>query len=266
MDEVRIDKWLWAARFFKTRGLAATAVLGGKVHVNGERVKASKHVRSGDVVEVTKGTERWTVTVTALADKRGPAAVAQGLYTEAPESQGKREQQALERRLARTPGDDRGERPTKQARRRLDALRRGQRRSGLGRLTPAACRSAGSRTRSGLGVPAASSSSPCCECARAGRSACRPPPPSTAVPLPRPRRDASSQRRRARRPVRRPSYRAPGRAERGSCRPRAACATGTPSSRDRKLRHRACPGNARDENRAGAARRTAESRRTRSAA
>lgn len=127
MDEVRIDKWLWAARFFKTRGLASTAVLGGKVHLNGERVKASKHVTTGDTVEVTKGMERWTVTVTALADKRGSAAVAQTLYTETTDSRAKREQQALERRLARAPGDDLGTRPTKQARRRLDALRRGRR-------------------------------------------------------------------------------------------------------------------------------------------
>src|SRR6185503_11750119 len=106
MDEVRIDKWLWAARFFKTRGLASTAVLGGRVHVNGDRVKASKHVATGDTVEVTKGTERWTVTVAALADKRGSAAVAQTLYTETADSRAKREQQSLERRLARAPGDD----------------------------------------------------------------------------------------------------------------------------------------------------------------
>ena len=129
MDEVRIDKWLWAARFFKTRGLASTAVLGGRVHVNGDRVKASKHVATGDTVEVTKGTERWTVIVTELADKRGSAAVAQTLYTETADSRAKREQQSLERRLARAPGDDLGSRPTKQARRRLEALRRGQRRS-----------------------------------------------------------------------------------------------------------------------------------------
>jgi ribosome-associated heat shock protein Hsp15 len=128
MNEVRIDKWLWAARFFKTRSLASTAVLGGRVHLNGERVKASKHVTAGDTVEVTKGMERWTVTVTALADKRGSAAVARTLYTETADSRAKREQQALERRLARAPGDDLGTRPTKQARRRLDALRRGRRR------------------------------------------------------------------------------------------------------------------------------------------
>ena len=127
MEQVRIDKWLWAARFFKTRGAAATAVLGGRVHVNAERVKPSKLIRPGDTVEVTKGTERWTLRVAQLAQRRGPAAVAQTLYTESQESRAAREQQALQRRLARTPGDDLGARPTKQARRRLDALRRGRR-------------------------------------------------------------------------------------------------------------------------------------------
>jgi len=129
VDAVRIDKWLWAARFFKTRGLAASAVVGGKVHVNGERVKSAKIVHVGDVVEITRGASRWTVTVTGLADKRGSAAAAQGLYEESAASRARREQHALERRFARAPGDDLGERPTKQARRRLDALRRGQRRA-----------------------------------------------------------------------------------------------------------------------------------------
>jgi len=130
MDQVRIDKWLWAARFFKTRALATSAVLGGRVHVNGERAKPAKLIRAGDVLEVTKGTERWTVDVAEIADKRGSASVAQTLYSESAESRAKREQQALAGRLARTPGDDAGARPTKQARRRLDALRRGQRRTG----------------------------------------------------------------------------------------------------------------------------------------
>jgi ribosome-associated heat shock protein Hsp15 len=129
VEQLRIDKWLWAARFFKTRGAAATAVLGGRVHVNGERVKPSKLIRAGDTLEVTKGVERWALRVTGLADRRGPASVAQTLYDESPESREAREQQALQRRLARTPGDDAGARPTKQARRRLDALRRGQRRT-----------------------------------------------------------------------------------------------------------------------------------------
>ncbi len=128
VDKARIDKWLWAARFFKTRGLAASAVLGGRVHVNGERVKPSKLVRAGDVVELTKGTERWTLAVTKVADRRGPAADARQLYSETADSYARRELLALERRLARAPGADLGARPTKRARRRLDALRRGRRR------------------------------------------------------------------------------------------------------------------------------------------
>jgi ribosome-associated heat shock protein Hsp15 len=124
MDGVRIDKWLWAARFFKTRSLAATAVLGGRVHVNGERAKPSKPVHPGDVVELSKGTERWTLTVVELAERRGSASIAQSLYTEPAESRAAREQHALERRFSRALGADLGERPTKRARRRLDELRR----------------------------------------------------------------------------------------------------------------------------------------------
>jgi ribosome-associated heat shock protein Hsp15 len=124
MDGVRIDKWLWAARFFKTRGLAAEAVLGGRVHVNGERVKPSKLVHASDAVEITKGTERWTIEVVALAERRGPASAAQALYAETDESRRTREQSALERRFARALGADLGARPTKLARRRLDELRR----------------------------------------------------------------------------------------------------------------------------------------------
>ncbi len=128
MNEGRIDKWLWAARFFKTRGSATEAVLGGRVHVNGDRVKPSKAVRVGDTVEVTIGTMRWTVAVTGVANRRGPASVAATLYAETPESRAAREQHALERRLARPLGADLGARPTKGARRRLDALRRAGRR------------------------------------------------------------------------------------------------------------------------------------------
>jgi ribosome-associated heat shock protein Hsp15 len=128
VDEVRIDKWLWAARFFKTRAVATGAVLGGRVHVNGERVKPSKAVRAGDTVELTIGTVRWTVAVTEVADRRGPASVAATMYTETPESRAAREQLALERRLSAPLGADLGARPTKQARRRLDATRRARRR------------------------------------------------------------------------------------------------------------------------------------------
>jgi ribosome-associated heat shock protein Hsp15 len=128
MDEVRIDKWLWAARFFKTRSTATDAVVGGRVHVNDERVKPSKAVHAGDTVVVTVGTLRRTVVVTALAERRGSATVAATLYEETPESIAAREQHVLERRLARPLGADLGARPTKQSRRRLDALRRAQRR------------------------------------------------------------------------------------------------------------------------------------------
>ncbi len=128
MQQVRIDKWLWAARFFKTRGAATEAVLGGHVEVGGERVKPSKEVRVGDTVEVSRGQVRWTVVVGALADRRGPARVAATLYEETPESLASRERQRLELRLARPPGADLGARPTKQARRRIEAMRRGARR------------------------------------------------------------------------------------------------------------------------------------------
>jgi len=125
---VRVDKWLWAARFFKTRSLATEAVLGGRVHVNGARVKPAKELRVGDVLVVTIGTVRRTVEVAGLSEKRGPASVAATLYIETEESIAAREQAALERRLARPLGSDLGARPTKLDRRRLEALRRAQRR------------------------------------------------------------------------------------------------------------------------------------------
>jgi ribosome-associated heat shock protein Hsp15 len=128
MDQVRIDKWLWAARFFKTRGSAAAAVVGGRVHVNGLRVKPAKEIRPGDTLERRIGPARWTVQVTALADKRGPASVAATLYEETPESRAAREQLAVDRRFARPLGADLGARPTKQDRRRIEALRRQHRR------------------------------------------------------------------------------------------------------------------------------------------
>ena len=127
VEHVRIDKWLWAARLFKTRSLATAAVLGGRVHVNGARVKPSKEIHLDDRVEATVGTLRRTVVVTGLSDKRGPASVAAALFAETPESVATRERQAAERRLARPPGADLGARPTKLDRRRLDALRRAQR-------------------------------------------------------------------------------------------------------------------------------------------
>lgn len=123
MDGVRIDRWLWAARLFKTRGAATEAVLGGRAHVNGVRVKPSKDVRAGDRIEVTVADVRRELVVLAVAEKRGPAAVAATLYQETPESIARREQRSLERKLARPLGADLGARPTKRDRRRLDALR-----------------------------------------------------------------------------------------------------------------------------------------------
>ncbi len=130
MDGVRIDKWLWAARFFKTRSAATAAVLGGRVHVNESRVKPAKEIRVGDRVALTVGQVRRSLDVTGLSDRRGPAAVAATLYLETPESVAEREQAALERRAARPLGADLGARPTKLDRRRLEALRRGQKRRG----------------------------------------------------------------------------------------------------------------------------------------
>ena len=127
MEHVRIDKWLWAARFFKTRSAATEAVLGGRVHVNDARAKPSKEVRVGDVLEITVGAVRRTVEVTGVADRRGPATVAATLYAETEESIAARERQAAERRLSRPLGADLGARPTKLERRRLGALRRAER-------------------------------------------------------------------------------------------------------------------------------------------
>ena len=126
---MRVDKWLWAARFFKTRGAATEAVLGGHVQVNGARVKPAREVVVGDRLEITRTHERWTVVVTGLADRRGPASVAATLYDETPESVEERRRRRDERRLARPLGADLTARPTKRDRRRLDALRRARRRT-----------------------------------------------------------------------------------------------------------------------------------------
>ena len=128
MDAVRIDRWLWAARFYKTRGLATDAVLGGHVQLNDARVKPAKDVHVGDRVLVRIGTLAWDVEVLGLSDRRGPASVARTLYAESEESIRAREAFVQQRRLAQPLGADLGARPTKQDRRRLDALRRSQRR------------------------------------------------------------------------------------------------------------------------------------------
>jgi len=99
LESVRVDKWLWAARFFKTRSLASKAVAGGKVHLNGDRIKASKNIIVGDSLEVHRLDDEYTVTVLALADKRGSAKIAQTYYEESPESIAARESNREARRL-----------------------------------------------------------------------------------------------------------------------------------------------------------------------
>ncbi len=130
MERVRIDRWVWAARFAKTRSAATELCLAGHVHVGGERAKPAKEVKPGDEVEIRLGGIRRTVVVTGIADRRGSATVAATLYAETPESLAAREQQQLERKLARPLGADLGARPTKQDRRRLEALRKGRQRRG----------------------------------------------------------------------------------------------------------------------------------------
>jgi len=127
VDQVRIDKWLWAARFFKTRSAATDAVLGGRVHLNDARVKPAKEVKAGDTIELRIGQLQWTLVVKGVADKRGAASVAKTLYDETPDSVAARERRTAELRLSRPLGADLGARPTKQDRRRIEDLRRSER-------------------------------------------------------------------------------------------------------------------------------------------
>ena len=115
---LRIDRWLWAARFFKTRNSAAAAVSGGKVHLNGQRTKPAKAVRAGDRLDVRRGDIRWEVAVLATAERRGPASEARTLYEELPESVERRERERAERRERRLIAGS--GRPTKRDRRRID--------------------------------------------------------------------------------------------------------------------------------------------------
>ena len=116
---LRIDKWLWAARFFKTRTLASDAVDTGKVKVGGERVKPARGLRIGDELAIDNGADTWEVAVLGLSDKRGAASVARLLYAETPASIARREQAQEERKLFREPGSTITGRPTKRDRRQL---------------------------------------------------------------------------------------------------------------------------------------------------
>ena len=122
---MRIDKWLWAARFFKTRGLAQTAVTGGRVKVNDARVKPAHALRAGDRLAIRIGEHEWLVTVRVLSATRGPAAAARGLYDEDEESRARRAAQVADRRAHAAVWSERKGRPTKRDRRRIDEWREG---------------------------------------------------------------------------------------------------------------------------------------------
>lgn len=124
-EELRLDKWLWAARFFKTRALATEAINGGKVHVNRARVKPSKKVEPGMEIRITQGPYEKVVIVQKLLAKRGSASVAQTMYEETPESIAKRGQVADQLRYVSAAPWSEG-RPNKKDRRQLRKLKYGQ--------------------------------------------------------------------------------------------------------------------------------------------
>lgn len=119
---VRIDKWLWAARFFKTRAKAKDAIDGGKVHLNGARTKPSKEVQLDDTLNITQGWDEKVVVVMGLSDKRGSATIAQALYEETAESTRKRALIAEQRKAAGSQVRSEG-RPTKKGRRLIHQFR-----------------------------------------------------------------------------------------------------------------------------------------------
>ena len=124
-ESIRIDKWLWAARFFKTRSLAADAVGGGKVEINGTRAKPSRNLRIGDTLTIRRGPYEWTVIVSGLSNLRGPAAKAQLLYGETEASMAKRAAVSVQLKLERPPAFDLPGRPTKKNRRAILKWTRG---------------------------------------------------------------------------------------------------------------------------------------------
>ena len=123
--KVRLDKWLWAARFFKTRGLAKKAIEGGKVHCAGQRVKVAKEISIGEQLTIRQGLERKDVVVTALSDQRRGAAEAALLYEESAASIEARTERAAERKAVRAGFTPNESRPTKKERRQLQRFRKG---------------------------------------------------------------------------------------------------------------------------------------------
>ncbi len=123
-ERLRLDKWLWAARFFKTRALAAQAVEGGRVRLNGGRTKPAHALRPGDRLLIHIGAHEWDVVVSALSGRRGPAVVARTLYEESAESEAQRRRQIEARKLQAEPAQALRGRPTKRDRRALERQRR----------------------------------------------------------------------------------------------------------------------------------------------
>ena len=119
ITRLRLDKWLWAARFFKTRSLAKAAIEGGKVHLKGQRVKVSREISVGDTLQIRQGWDQKTVVVTALSDQRRGAPEAQQLYQETAESAAKRENEAAARKAAGGMIERPARRPSKKQRRQI---------------------------------------------------------------------------------------------------------------------------------------------------
>ena len=118
IEKLRIDKWLWAARFFKTRSLASDAVNGGKVHLNSDRVKAARAVKVGDILRIRRGDEVWEVKVVSLFEKRRQASLAQTMYEELPESILQRANHSADKK-ALSAGQVASHRPSKKERRHI---------------------------------------------------------------------------------------------------------------------------------------------------
>jgi len=127
LEAIRLDKWLWAARFFKTRKLAAEAIAGGKVHVNKQRVKPGKEIRVGTELSISKDVYRWEITVTVLTSQRRSAKDAVLLYEESQESHDKRQQQIIEQKQLREllPFHGIDHKPNKKERRLIHRFKQG---------------------------------------------------------------------------------------------------------------------------------------------
>lgn len=124
-DRMRLDKWLWAARFFKTRQIAIDAINGGKVHLNGQRAKPGKEIGVGARLEISKDQHSWDITVVRLCAQRRPAAEAAQLYEETPESLARRQAEIARRREEKAFGVQVDNRPNKKERRQIHRFKRG---------------------------------------------------------------------------------------------------------------------------------------------